>query len=634
MHDPQLAESGISPDTAQKAGVYRVSTEDARRRLGFVGGVFERATLSGLAFPYRDPRTGQHLLTRLRPDVPVDGRKYVAPIGSRNHFYIPDATPQLLEDVRFDVLIVEGEKKALAVAEVVGHRALVVGIGGVWNWRTSDKEKRPLRDRPGSETVRVNSRPLEDFEWIHWNGRRVFVVFDSDGAKNTDVQKAEQALCAELRKRKSYPLVVSIPTAPDGSKQGIDDLLAALQTSERGPTLRRLMADAAPRRKLKPTGKQSIELCYQPSSGFLRAFCDYVDPITDAPQVYHPFAGLITLSAVVGRNVTARFGPHRVTPNQFVCILGQSSLFRKSTMITIAQQLVEAVRPDCVLPNEFTPEKLLDLLQKTPVGFFAWKELTGYLARAGRDYMSGAKEILMELYDCPDEYRREIKASSVRVERPAISIFSASATAWLSEQLKGPDLRSGFLNRFCFVLAEKKTKFLDIPPPPELSERNRLVRMLHEIGDVSGEVDFSRIQPHYRAWLRDHEAEILRSDHPEIVSAFYTRLSITVLKYAILIELAQTRQLTISCGALEEALTLVDYLKAVIAHLLRVEFAPTDSAKRSQQVLKVIREEPGVKRGRLLKRIGLSGKELTGILQTLIEQEDAYENDGGWWANE
>ncbi|HVL66776.1 MAG TPA: DUF3987 domain-containing protein [Vicinamibacterales bacterium] len=632
--DPQLAASAITDDTARKAGVYRITTEDAHR-LGFVGNGYDSANLSGLAFPYRHPRTGAHLVTRLRPDTSVQGRKYLAPIGSRNHFYVPGATETLLDDVRFDALIVEGEKKALATLEVVGHRALVVGLSGVWNWRTSDKEKRPERDHPGTRTVRVNSRPVEDFDWIIWKGRRVFVLFDSDGNKNQDVQKAELALCVHLRKLGAEPMVVSIPPQPDGGKQGIDDFFARLPASERAAALKRLLNDSAPRRKLRLSEARSIEFDYQPSTGFLRDFCDYVQPITDAPDVYHPFTGLVTLSAVVGRNVTAQFGPQRIVPNQFLCILGQSSLFRKSTMITIAQQLVEFARPESVLPNEFTPEKLLELLQKSPVGFFAWKELTGYLARAGRDYMGGAKEVLMELYDCPSEYRREIKSSSVRIEQPAISVFAASATAWLSEQLKGPDLRSGFLNRFCFVLAEKKTRFLDIPPPPDVAQRNRLIRSLHEIGGISGDADFSRIKTRYRAWLRDHESEILRSDHPEIVSAFYTRLSITALKYAILIELSQSRQLSISCGALDEALTLVDYLKAVIAHLLRLEFAPTDSAKRIQQVLKVIRATPGgAQRGQMLKRIGLNAKELTIALQTLVEQGDAYEDGGRWWPSE
>jgi hypothetical protein len=633
MHDPQLAASGISAETARKAGVRRVSSGEARD-LGFVGNGYDSANLSGLAFPYRHPVTGQHLVTRLRPDLPVNGRKYLAPIGSRNHLYLPVASEALLSDPRFDAIVVEGEKKALSVADVVGTRAIVIGISGVWNWRTSDKEKRPERDRPGQKTVRVNSRPIEDLDWIQWTGRRTFVIFDSDGSKNAEVQRAEQALCAELRKRRATPMVVSLRANGSGGKQGIDDLLAALEPADRPAALRRLLADAAPRRKLLGGTERSIELDYQPSAGFLRDFCDYVEPITDAPAVYHPFAGLIALSAVVGRSVTARFGPQRIVPNQFLCILGQSSLFRKSTMITIAQQLIDAVKPDRVFPNEFTPEKLLELLQKNPVGFFGWKELTGYLARAGRDYMSGAKEILMELYDCPDEYRREIKKESVRVERPAITIFSASATAWLSEQLKGPDLRSGFLNRFCFVLAEKKTRFLDIPPPPEATARTRLIKTLHEIGELSGDANFSEIQPSYRAWLRDHEQEIFRSEQPEIVSAFYTRLSITALKYAILIELSQTRSLHVSTAALEEALVLVDYLKAVIAHLLRLEFAPTESAKRSQRVLKVIREEPGVRRGRLMKRIGLDARELTTALNTLQEQCDVYEADGGYWPTE
>ena len=523
MQDDQLAASGISPDTARRAGVLRVSSHEARN-LGFVGNGYDSANLAGLAFPYRHPVTGEHLITRLRPDFPVNGRKYLAPIGSHNHLYLPTATHEQLDDPRYDALIVEGEKKCLALAETSAGSHLVVGVAGVWNWRCSDKSKVPLRDRPGTKTVRVNSRPIEDLDWIAWTARRVFIIFDSDGNKNPEVQRAEQALVSELRKRGAMPLVVSLPAGRDGQKQGIDDVLVQLNPDERRSTLRKLLNTAAPRRKLRPTTESALDLDYDPSGGFLRNFCEYVEPITDAPAVYYPVAGLVTLSAIVGRNVTARFGPQRIVPNQFVCILGQSSLFRKSTMITIAQQLIQAVRPESVLPNEFTPERLLELLQKTPVGFFGWKELTGYLARASRDYMSGAKEILMELYDCPDEYRREIKSSSVRVQHSAISIFSASATTWLSEQLKGPDLRSGFLNRFCFVLAERKTRFLDIPPPPDMGVKNRLVKELHEIGEIRGDVDFSAIQPSYRAWLKDHEEEIYRQNLG--VGGFLERLNI------------------------------------------------------------------------------------------------------------
>jgi hypothetical protein len=626
----QLAASGISPETAHKAGVFIVTSAEARD-LGFRGGGYDDAPLAGLAFPYRDPRTGRLLVTRLRPDVPFHGRKYIAPTGSRNHLYLPCALAEQLSDVRFDVIVVEGEKKALAVLQIAGSKYLVVGISGVWNWRTSDKETQPAADHPGTTTERVNSRPIEDLDWIQWSGRCVHIIFDSDGATNADVQRAETALCQELRKRKAMPWVVSLLVGNEGRKQGIDDVLVRHEPEQRLKVLQQLLRSAAPKRKLRTAQDTPLNLAYEPSGGFVRNFCEYVDPITDAPAVYHPFAALAVLSAIVGRNVTARFGPQRIVPNQYTCLLGPSSLFRKSTEIGIAEGLIHMIRPEVVLPNEFTSERLLDLLSRQPHGFFGWRELTGYLARAGRDYMSGAKELLMELYDCPDQYRRELKSASVVVEAPAITIFAASATTWLGEQLKGPDLRSGFLNRFAFALADKKAKFYAIPPPPDQSRHQDLLLQLRTISEIRGEMDLSGIHSGYERWLRRLEQEIYRADHPEIVSAFYTRLSILALKYAMLLELSISGRLQLSTAALEEALELIDYLKAVVTHLLRTEFAQTDSAKKCQRILRVITERPGSKRGSLLKTTGYDAQELTRALTTLQEQGDVYEQDKTWW---
>jgi hypothetical protein len=115
--EPQLMESAVSAETAQKAGVYRLSSADART-LGLLAA--NTANLSGLAFPYRHPVTGQVLVTRIRPDNAVNGCKYLAPIGSRNHLYLPFATEALLTDARFAVVLTEGEKKTLALAEAAG----------------------------------------------------------------------------------------------------------------------------------------------------------------------------------------------------------------------------------------------------------------------------------------------------------------------------------------------------------------------------------------------------------------------------------------------------------------------------------------------------------------------------------
>jgi hypothetical protein len=239
----------------------------------------------------------------------------------------------------------------------------------------------------------------------------------------------------------------------------------------------------------------------------------------------------------------------------------------------------------------------------------------------------------MELYDAPDVFRRELKNQTIRVERPALTILAASATSWLAEQLKGGDMRSGFLNRFCFVLADRKTKSYPIPQTPEIGLKNRLVKDLHQVGEITGSADLARVQHSYAAWYRDVEREAQRcQDRIEEVSAFYTRLSVTALKVAVLLELAQTRNLTVTESTMQEALVLVDYLRAVIRYLLRVEFAPTEGAKRVQRILKAVVGRPGIKKGELLRTTGYETRELTPLVQTLIERGDIYEADGGYWA--
>jgi hypothetical protein len=49
----------------------------------------------------------------------------------------------------------------------------------------------------------------------------------------------------------------------------------------------------------------------------------------------------------------------------------------------------------------------------------------------------------------------------------------------------------------------------------------------------------------------------------------------------VLLELAQSGSITVSTGALEESFVLTDYLRAVIRHLLRVEFARAKAPNKS-----------------------------------------------------
>lgn len=606
--------------------------------MGFTGNGYDSANLAGLAFPYRDPRSGAEILTRIRPDVAFNGRKYLAPTGSRNRLYLPFPTEPLLTDPRFPVIITEGEKKTLAVAEAATSRYLAVGVSGVWNWRTSDKEKRPLAERPGSQTVRVNSRPIEDFDWITWRDRQVFIVFDSDGTSNPEVQKAETALAGELRKRGATPLVVSLPATKAGGKQGIDDYLASIDVGGRLGALERLCRAAAPRRKVgAPRDDQPLTLVWDPPGGFLRTFDEFADKQTDAPAVYRPFTALTVLSAVVGRQITTPwFGHAPLVPNLYTCLLGASSFAHKTTMITMAERLIRKVRPERLLPDEFTPEKFLGLLSKSPEAFLGLPEFAGFLARSSRDYNTGTKELFMQLYDCPEVYRRALQKEEITVDRPAVTVLGASATSWLSDAMRAADLRSGFFNRFCFVVGDRQDKLFSLPGTTQEGgvQLDLMVNQLKGIAEISGVMDYNRVRNSYDAWYRDLAREGRQTEPVEVVSAFYTRLAGTAMKMAMLIEVSQkTGSLVISESSLQEAIGLVGYLRATIKWLLREEFAPSPFAKQLQRVLTVIRDNRGIQRGWILKKTGLSAKELAPILETLTEQGDAYEQDKKWWVS-
>ena len=84
---------------------------------------------------------------------------------------------------------------------------------GVWSWRT----------RAGR--VDGKSVPVEDLDHIAWQGRTVYVVFDSDLATNPNVRDAEHALAKELSRRGGRPAAIRLPGGPTGEKVGLDDYL-------------------------------------------------------------------------------------------------------------------------------------------------------------------------------------------------------------------------------------------------------------------------------------------------------------------------------------------------------------------------------------------------------------------------
>jgi hypothetical protein len=210
----------IPRELLANAGVRQGTDAELRELLGVHGRSGQ--DLSGILFPYRDPRNGRLLGHRVRLDAPVaDGQKYLSEQGCRALFFPPICDNELT-DISVPVVIVESEKAALALTSLgkrTGRKLLVVATGGIYGWR----RKIGVESMPDGESEAVTG-PSPSFDWVVWQGRKVIVAFDSNVAGRRDLEKARGALADELRKREANVLIASVPKC-DGVN-GPDDLIA------------------------------------------------------------------------------------------------------------------------------------------------------------------------------------------------------------------------------------------------------------------------------------------------------------------------------------------------------------------------------------------------------------------------
>lgn len=208
-----LARSGISPSQAAAAGIaFTSNAQEADLSL---------ARAPALLIPYFEPRSGQPMTwgPQRRPFLRVrylaevkarDGKiaRYGQPHQSGVRAYFPAviAWSQVLDDRRQPLLVVEGEKKALAACK---FDMPCIALGGVWNFSEGGALLSDLRD-------------------VDWNQRPVALVYDSDAATNESVQHARRRLAFELQRLGATVFLPALPASPDNRKQGLDDFLLSL----------------------------------------------------------------------------------------------------------------------------------------------------------------------------------------------------------------------------------------------------------------------------------------------------------------------------------------------------------------------------------------------------------------------
>jgi hypothetical protein len=159
---------------------------------------------------------------------------------------------QVVTDPAYDLWITEGELKAACACV---QNIPCIGLGGVWCFKST----------------KLQMHLIPSLEQIVWQGRRVYICYDSDAASNPLVMAAEVALARELTRLSAFPTIVRLPSRADGHKNGLDDYLV-----ERGIAgLEQCRKEATPFADAQVLHRLNEEVVYVRDPGFVVRRSDF-----------------------------------------------------------------------------------------------------------------------------------------------------------------------------------------------------------------------------------------------------------------------------------------------------------------------------------------------------------------------
>jgi hypothetical protein len=387
-----------------------------------------------------------------------------------------------------------------------------------------------------------------------------------------------------------------------------------------------LLAAAEPK-KDEPKSKGPIIFDLKtmwPESGFLRDYVDFAASVTDAPDQFHAGTALTVLGTATQRRIYYQMGINKLYPNFFTALVAPSSVYRKSTSIKIGGSITHYYKPGLIFPREFSTERfLLHLAKTSSQGLFYFSELAELLDQFKRSYAEGILALLTDFYDCPSKYERETQKDGLQVINDVyISILGASTVDWLNKNMSQDQSEGGFWPRFLFWPARERKPLMEIPPEPDDLKKNTLVYQLKELEGVAGKVILTDpAEALYRSWCRKSDQSAMRHPLGPSFIKYLSRMQSYAIKIAMLFEVSETKGLDISEVAMQKALALVDWLVDELAYMFVHDIAADRRMAKEQQLMRVVRDRPGITKRDALRAMHIPAKEFDGLVDSLKAKE-------------
>ncbi len=390
------------------------------------------------------------------------------------------------------------------------------------------------------------------------------------------------------------------------------------------------------------------------SECFLDKYRAYASDATDAIEEFHELSAAVLLSSVLANNIKIPTSHIPIFPNLWGLILGDSTLTRKSTAMTMAMSFIRDLDEGADLGSEGSVEGLLVALSNRPrkTSIFYKDEVSGFFqAVNNKPYMSDIPEILTQLYDSPAVLTKNLSKGTFTVVEPCFIFFGGGIKEKVYELVTEQYILSGFLPRFLVVSGKADlARVRRTGPPSKTSDRRKadITRHLADLREVYekevqtkiGNASITQKVKHNAvlkqdAWDYFGELEfmLMTKAHESAIEMIamptLTRLAFSTLKLGVLIGAARQEpdskhQIHITKEDLVNAARFVQGWGTHTVDLLH-NAGKGHSERTIERILRAIENEPGITRSKIMQHHKLKSRDADEIFRTLEERGLIYQ---------
>ena len=358
--------------------------------------------------------------------------------------------------------------------------------------------------------------------------------------------------------------------------------------------------------------------------GLVGEIADLIHEQTDSARSYCLLTALTVTATATRRKARLRLAFGDVWPNIYAALLGSSSVFHKSTVMSAGRELLfRGQMSDLIVPSLPTSEGLINRLENKPAGVIFRDEIGTLFGSHQVKYLALLKQDLMALYENKPYGREMAQRGEVTVNEPFLSILGTTTPTKFFETVDHRDWHDGFLVRWLIALPDAPPDLDAVPGimTEDLDKRvYRLSMALAELGRKPA-TDFAIDKPAFDRWYSWRQTR-MRSAYQagdDVGLSFAERYAAYALKVGIVLA-ASSSWGRVTIANLESAIGLVEHFETCILTLRDARQDYGVSGGKLQRLFAVIRDQgPNVTAAKVYQYAHMPKSEAEPVLDKLLE---------------